>query len=97
MSSINNSNDEGEVNPTTPKPAPSSTNDNNKENTDEISKQKKREQVMSFLRKVGAVGKKKDFATAIGVDEGPVGKNNEPVKVSRYTKLKQYSYYRLFL
>ena len=45
-------------------------------------KKKKREKVMSFLRKVGAVGKNKDFTTAMGVDEGPVGKNSNPVKVS---------------
>ena len=39
------------------------------------SKKKKRADVMAFLRKKGAVGKNKDFSTAMGVDEGPVGKN----------------------
>lgn len=29
---------------------------------------------MSFLRKVGRVGNNKDFTTAMGVDEGPAGK-----------------------
>jgi hypothetical protein len=38
-------------------------------------KGKQRSDVMAFLRKKGAVGKNKDFSTAMGVDEGPVGKN----------------------
>ena len=38
-------------------------------------KEKHRANVMTFLRKKGAVGKNKDFSTAMGVDEGPVGKN----------------------
>ncbi len=58
----------------------SSKEDSNED--EESVKQKKRAKVMSFLRKVGAVGNKKDFGTAIGVDEGPVGKNNDPKKVS---------------
>jgi hypothetical protein len=37
-------------------------------------KAKKRKDVMSFLRKVGAVGVNQDFSTAMGSDEGPVGK-----------------------
>jgi len=37
-------------------------------------KEKKRKDVMSFLRKVGAVGANQDFSTAMGSDEGPVGK-----------------------
>ncbi len=49
--------------------------------SEEKIKKRKREKVMSFLRNVGAVGKNKDFSTAIGVDEGPLGKNNDPVKV----------------
>lgn len=48
---------------------------------EDIVKQRKRDKVMSFLRKVGAVGKNKDFSTALGVDEGPVGKTNDPIKV----------------
>jgi len=35
----------------------------------------KRAAVMAFLRKKGAVGPNTDFSTAMGVDEGPVGKN----------------------
>lgn len=40
--------------------------------TDETNRKKK--DVMSFLRKVGAVGANQDFSTAMGSDEGPVGK-----------------------
>jgi len=40
----------------------------------------KRADVMSFLRKKGAVGKNQDFSTAMGVDEGPVGKNKNEGK-----------------
>lgn len=41
---------------------------------------------MSFLRKVGAVGKNQDFSTAMGVDEGPVGKNRSAVRKLEKTK-----------
>jgi len=62
--------------------AKSSSDDLNISQEDEEKiKKKKREKVMSFLRKVGAVGKNKDFTFAIGVDEGPGGKINDPIKV----------------
>lgn len=38
-----------------------------------VTKMKKREKVMAFLRKTGRIGSNKDFSTAIGVDEGPAG------------------------
>ncbi len=38
-------------------------------------KKGKRASVMAFLRRKGAVGRNQDFSTAMGVDEGPVGKN----------------------
>ena len=57
------------------------------ENEEMAMKKKKREKVMSFLRKVGAVSKNKDYSTAMGVDEGPVGKNKSPVKVRLHVYL----------
>mmetsp|Transcript_23744 Transcript_23744/g.27464 ORF Transcript_23744/g.27464 Transcript_23744/m.27464 type:complete len:323 (-) Transcript_23744:165-1133(-) len=54
--------------------------------SDVVEKTKKREKVMAFLRKVGAVGGNKDFTTAMGVDEGPVGKNSNPMKEIAKTK-----------
>ena len=35
---------------------------------------------MAFLRNKGVLGKNKDFSTAMGVDEGPVGKNKSQGK-----------------
>jgi hypothetical protein len=46
-----------------------------------VAKKRKRDKVMSFLRNAGAVGKNQDFSTAMGVDEGPVGKNKSAVRV----------------
>lgn len=40
----------------------------------------KRADVMAFLRRKGAVGRNQDFSTAMGVDEGPVGKNKSQVR-----------------
>jgi hypothetical protein len=50
------------------------TGDEDKSNESEEKKLKQAD-VMAFLRRKGAVGKNKDFSTAMGVDEGPVGKN----------------------
>ena len=43
--------------------------------TEQNKKKKSAADVMAFLRKKGAVGRNQDFSTAMGVDEGPVGKN----------------------
>jgi hypothetical protein len=43
-------------------------------------KKTKPKDVMAFLRKKGAVGRNQDFSTAMGVDEGPVGKNRSEGK-----------------
>lgn len=55
------------------------TGDENKSNESEEKKLKQAD-VMAFLRRKGAVGKNKDFSTAMGVDEGPVGKNRSQVR-----------------
>jgi glutamyl/glutaminyl-tRNA synthetase len=59
-------------------------------------KGKKRAAVMALLRKSGAVGRNQDFSTAMGVDEGPVGKNKSqgafPVfSLERYVLCIQYT------
>jgi hypothetical protein len=54
--------------------------DEDKRNDSEEEKKIKQADVMAFLRKKGAVGKNKDFSTAMGVDEGPVGKNKSQGK-----------------
>merc|ERR1719469_815916 len=46
---------------------------------EEAKNKKKRESVMNFLRKTGRVGGVKDFSTAMGVDEGPVGQTKNGV------------------
>jgi len=51
------------------------TETDSKEEEEEEAAQRKRDKVMSFLRKVGRVGGNKDFTTAMGVDEGPSGKS----------------------
>lgn len=48
---------------------------NNDEVSTETTKKRKRDKVMAFLRKKGVIGARKDFTTAMGVDEGPVGKS----------------------
>jgi len=52
----------------------------------EQKKKKKSADVMAFLRKKGAVGRNQDFSTAMGVDEGPVGKNRSVVKEMQKSK-----------
>jgi len=50
----------------------------NGENNGSVSpdtKQRKRDKVMAFLRRQGVIGARKDFTTAMGVDEGPAGKS----------------------
>lgn len=60
------------------------------ENSVSEKKGKKRAAVMAFLRKTGAVGRNQDFSTAMGVDEGPVGKNKSQGAFSVFS-LERYS------
>lgn len=52
----------------------SSLHTNTNESADQEQKQRKRDKVMNFLRRMGKIGPIKDFTTAIGVDEGPAAK-----------------------
>lgn len=54
--------------------------------SEEQVKKRKRDKVMSFLRKKKILGANKDFSTAMGVDEGPVGKNRSVVKTLQKAK-----------
>lgn len=47
---------------------------------EKVQKKRKRDKIMAFLRNKGAVGRNQDFSTAMGVDEGPVGKNKSAVR-----------------
>ena len=38
-------------------------------------KRRKRDKVMDFLRTKGVISARKDYSTAMGVDEGPAGKS----------------------
>ena len=60
----------------------STTSDENKDETSkpitDKEKRRKRDKVMSFLRKIGRVGGNKDFTNVMGVDEGASGKFGNP-------------------
>lgn len=57
------------------------------ESQGEEGSKKNRKDVMAFLRTKGALGKNKDFSTAMGVDEGPVGKNRSQVRGMQKSKM----------